>query len=295
MKKLKYFAGMLFLIPLVSAEEECGLLNLASCIPQKIYEFFITLINAPISPLLWILKSLLTEPVKLSLFSSLWAIILYVISLFYGILMLYSGFNFMFSGHDAIKRAKAKEWFMNIFIMMVLVQTSYFLYELVLDVESLLTAGVINLVDENFFLITADNIVNIGLQFFFALSYVLILLITVLFLTLRYIIVAVGVIFAPIGIFCYFIPPLNSYGKLIFNFLGVCIFTTFFDALIFLVCSQLIQIELFESFKILVMISAFLMADLLMFYLIFFSAIKSAFKTAESTAGTIGAVAKYFA
>jgi hypothetical protein len=295
MKKLKYFAGMLFLIPLVSAEEECGLLNLASCIPQKIYEFFITLINAPISPLLWILKSLLTEPVKLSLFSSLWAIILYIISLFYGILMLYSGFNFMFSGHDAIKRAKAKEWFMNIFIMMVLVQTSYFLYELVLDVESLLTAGVINLVDENFFLITADNIVNIGLQFFFALSYVLILLITVLFLTLRYIIVAVGVIFAPIGIFCYFIPPLNSYGKLIFNFLGVCIFTTFFDALIFLVCSQLIQIELFESFKILVMISAFLMADLLMFYLIFFSAIKSAFKTAESTAGTIGAVAKYFA
>jgi hypothetical protein len=295
MKKLKYFAGMLFSLPLVSAEEECGLLNLASCIPQKIYEFFITLINAPISPLLWILKSLLTEPVKLSLFSSLWAIILYVISLFYGILMLYSGFNFMFSGHDAIKRAKAKEWFMNIFIMMVLVQASYFLYGLVLDVESLLTAGVINLVDENFFLITADNIVNIGLQFFFALSYVLTLLITVIFLTLRYIIVAVGVIFAPIGIFCYFIPPLNSYGKLIFNFLGVCIFTTFFDALIFLVCSQLIQIELFESFKILVMISGFLMADFLMFHLIFFSAIKSAFKTAESTAGTIGAVAKYFA
>jgi len=295
MKKSIIISSILFLIPLVSAEEECGLLNLASCIPQKIYEFIIGIINAPISPLLDFIKSLLTEPVKLSLFSPLWAIILYVISLFYGILMLYSGFNFMFSGHNAVKRAKAKEWFMNIFIMMVLIQASYFLYGLVLDIESLLTAGIINLVDESFFLITTDNLINIGLQFFFATFYVLALLLTVLLLTLRYIIVAVGVVFVPIGIFCYFIPPLNSYGRLIFNFLGVCIFTTFFDALIFLVCSQLIQIELFESFKILVMISAFGMANLLMLYLMFFSAIKSAIKTTEKTAGTIVAVAKYFA
>jgi len=32
--------------------EECGLLNLASCIPQKIHEFFVGVINAPIQPLL---------------------------------------------------------------------------------------------------------------------------------------------------------------------------------------------------------------------------------------------------
>ena len=295
MKKSITLSSILFLIPLVSAEEECGLLNLASCIPQKIYEFFIGIINAPISPLLNIVKSLLTAPVKLELFSPLWAIILYVISLFYGILMLYSGFNFMFSGHNAVKRAKAKQWFTNIFIMIVLIQASYFLYGLVLDVESLLTAGIINLVDDQFFLITADNIINIGLQFFFGIFYVLTLLFTVLFLILRYIVVAVGVVFLPIGIFCYFIPPLNSYGRLIFNFLGVCIFATFFNSLIFLVCSQLVQIELFESFKILVMISAFGMANFLMFYLMFFSAIKSAMKTTEKTAGTVVAVAKYFA
>lgn len=294
MRKLTIPIIALILIPLVSAKE-CGLLNLASCIPEKIYDFILRIINAPISPLLDLTKSLLTEPVKLSLFSSLWAIVLYVISLFYGILMLYSGFNFMFSGHDAVKRAKAKEWFMNIFIMMVLIQASYFLYELVLDVGSLLTAGIINLVDDTFFMITADNIINIGLQFFFGIFYVFTLLFAVLFLTFRYIIVAIGVVFLPIGIFCYFIPPLKSYGRLIFNFLGVCIFITFFDALIFLVCSQLVQIELFESFKILVMISAFGIANFLMFYLMFFSAIKSAIKTTEKTAGTVVAVAKYFA
>lgn len=274
--------------------EECGILNIASCLPQKLYEFLLNIINAPISPLLDFIKGLLSEPVNIALYTPLWAIVLYVLSLFYGILMLYSGFNFMFSGYNAVKRAKAKQWFMNIFLMIVLIQASYFLYSLILDIESLLTAGIINLIDPNFFLITADNIVNIGLQFFFAGIYVTTLFFTVIFLTLRYIVVAVGVVFVPIGIFCYFIPPLREYGKLIFNFLGVSIFTTFFSALIFLVCAQLIELSLFESFKILVMISAFNMANFLMFYLMFFSAIKSAMKTFDSTAGTVMSVAKYF-
>ena len=285
--------GVLF-FPFVKAEGECGLLNLASCIPEKIYDFVIVIINSPISPLLGLVKSLLTEPVNPSLFAPLWAIVLYILSLFYGILMLYSGFNFIFSGYDAIKRAKAKNWFMNIFIMIVLIQASFFIYEIILDFESLLTAGIINLVDESFFMITADNLINIGLQFFFSVFYVLTLFSVVLFLTLRYIIVAVGVVFIPIGIFCYFISPLNGYGKLIFNFLGVCIFITFFDSLIILVCSQIVQIPVFENFKILVMISAFGMTNFLMFYLMFFSAIKSAMKTAENNSGVVFAVAKYF-
>ena len=275
--------------------EECGLLNIASCLPQKLYEFFIDIINAPISPLLDFTKNLLTEPVNLSMFASIWAIVMYILSLFYGLLLMYAGFNFMISGYDAIKRSKAKEWFGNIFFMMVLIQASFFLYSLVIDVNALLTSGMINLADPHFFLLTADNIINIGLQLFLGLIYVLTLLFTVLILTLRYIIVAIGVVFLPFGIFFYFIPPLQNYGKLILNFLGICIFITFFDSIIILACSKLIEIAFFENFKILVMISAFSMINFLMFYLMFFSAIKSAFKTGGSIAGTVASVAKYFA
>jgi len=293
-KYLSIFLKIILSIPLVSAEE-CGILNLASCIPLKIYEFLISVLNAPIMPLLEFLKALLTEPVNISLFSSLWAIMLYVISLFYGILMLYSGFNFMISGYDVVKRIKAKQWFLNLFLMIVFVQASFFLYALVLDIGSLLTAGIINLIDESFFMITADSIINIGLQFLFVTVYVFTLFITIILLTFRYIIVAVGVVLVPIGIFLYFIPPLKGYGKLILNFLGICIFITFFDALIFLVCAKLVEIALFKDFRILIMVSALTFANFMMFYLMFFSAIKSAFKTAENTAVTIGAVAKYFA
>jgi len=292
--KKALFGLPLLLIPLVSAEEECGLLNLSACLPQKLYDFFINILNSPIQPLLTLTKALMTEPIKLEAFVSLWAIILYVLSIFYGLLMLYSGFNFMISGYDAVKRARAKEWFRNIFIMIVLVQASYFIYSAVIDVNSLLTAGVISLVDQKFFLITADNIVNIGLQFFFAFIYVITLILTVIMLTFRYIIVAGGVVFVPIGIFLYFIPPVNSYGRLILNFLGTCIFITFFDSLILLVCSKLIDIPIFQNFKILVMITAFAIVNFLMFYFIIFSALKSAVKTGEHTAGIAMAVGKYF-
>ncbi|MFA5856895.1 MAG: hypothetical protein WC867_06030 [Candidatus Pacearchaeota archaeon] len=291
--KKALFGLPLFLIPLVSAEE-CGLLNISTCLPQKLFEFFINILNAPIQPLLSLTKSLLTEPIKLELFVSLWAIIIYIISIFYGLLMLYSGFNFIISGYDAEKRNKAKEWFKNIFIMIVLVQASYFLYSVVIDLNSLLTAGIVNLIDPNFFLITADNITNIGLQFFFGLSYVVVLIFTVLFLTFRYIIVAAGIIFLPLGIFLYFIPPVNNYGRLIINFLGISIFVTFFDSIILLVCSRLIDIDIFQNFKILVMIAAFLIVNFIMFYFMIFSAMKSAIKTGEKTAIIALAVGKYF-
>lgn len=273
----------------------CSISNFWNCIPQLMFDFIMNVINSPIIPLLDLIKKLLITPVEISLFASLWAIMLYVISLFYGLLMVYSGFNFIISGYDAEKRIKAKTWFRNIFIMIVLVQASYFLYGLTVDLGSLLTEGIFGLIDNSFFYITADNIVNIGLQFFFGLFYVLILLFTVLLLSLRYIIVASGVVLVPIGIFCYYIPPLQSYGRLILNFLGICIFVAFFDAIIFLVCSRLLDISLFQNFKILVMICAFLLSDLLMFYLMFFSAIKSALKVGGQTAGVITSTAKYFA
>jgi len=292
MKKLFFFIS-LFLIPFASAED-CGLLNLASCIPQEIFNFLINILNAPLQPLLDLTKSLLTEPIELSAFVSLWAIILYILSLFYGLLMFYSGFNFIISGYDSARRAKAKEWFMNIFIMIVLIEASYFLYSLVIDINSYLTAGMMNLVDPNFFLLTTDNMVNIGLEFFFALFYVIVLVFTSLFLTLRYLIVAAGVVFVPLGIFLYFIPPVKGYGKLILNFLAICIFISFFDSLIILVSSQLVNISLFANFKILVMISTFSIANFFMFYLMFFSAIKSAFRTIEGGAIPLVAVAKYF-
>jgi len=273
--------------------DDCGLLNLATCLPQKMFDFFIGLLNAPLQPLLSFVKTLLTANVDLTLFVSLWAIMVYVISLFYGLLLMYSGFNFIISGYDAVKREKAKEWFRNIFIMIVLVQASYFLYSWFLDINSLLTTAIINMIDGNFFLLTTDNFVNLGLEFLFTIFYVLALLITVVLLTIRYVIVAIGIVFVPLAVFLYFIPPLKEYGRLIMNFLGVCVFSTFFDAVILLACSKLVDVSIFGNFKILVMITAFSIVNLLMIYLLVFTLIKSAMKS-QGDFKVVKEAVKYF-
>ena len=108
----------------------CGLLNLATCLPEKFFEFISSILNAPIQPMLSMTKDLLDAEVNLTLFSSLWAIMVYVLSMFYALLIIWSGFTFIISGQDARKREHAKEWFQNIIVMIILIQASFFIYQL---------------------------------------------------------------------------------------------------------------------------------------------------------------------
>ena len=255
---------LLLCTPFVAAaqeQEECGITNLASCIPQKMYEFLLVLINAPLLPMLAFIKTLLTAEVYIELFYHIWSVVRYILSFFYVFLFLYSGFVFLTANANPFRRSQAKEMLKNTILMIVLIQGSFYFYGLILNVSSILSSSIISLIDPHFFLLTADNIINIGLELIYALMYSIVLAITMIMLVLRYIIVSFGVIFVPIAIFCYFIPPLKGYGRFILHMLGIMIFVTFFDLLIILGCSMIIQIPLFENFKILVMITCFFMIN----------------------------------
>jgi hypothetical protein len=279
----------LFMIPSVKAED-CGLTNLASCIPQKIFEFIMGLLNAPLEPLLNWVQSLLSASPSIELFIGVWAIIVYCLSLFYAFLFMYSGFQFLISGHDIIKREMAKEWLKNTVIMIVLIQASFYLYGLIVNLSAVMTSSVLSLVNQHFFMLTADNISNTALEFMFILVYILVLLFTLLFLILRYLVVAFGVLFVPIGIFCYYIPPLRSYGKLILNILGMFTFITFLDAIIILACSMLITIPLFQNIKILVMVTCFSIINLLFLIMTWHVITKTSL---DNGANNIAQAAKY--
>ena len=104
---------------------------------------------------------------------------------------------------------------------------------------------------------------------------------------IRYIIVCVGVVFFPVGIFLYFILPLREYGKMIMNFLLIAIFIAFLDSLILLVGCKIVEIETFQYIKILVMICIFALLNVLTFYLMLFATINSAFKSTEGIAAKV--------
>ena len=274
---------------------ECGLTNLATCLPEKFFEFLLNLLNAPVQPLLNAINSLLTEPVNINTFQAFWAIIVYIISFFYGLFFLFAGFQLMISGYDVQKRENAKEWLRNVVLMILFVQASFLLYDLIIEFSSLLTAGVVDLINPNFFLLTADNIINFGLQLMLIIPYVITLLITLLLLGLRYLIVSVGVVLFPFALFFYFIPPLQSYGKVIINVLLVAVFVTFFDAIMLLGASMLIDVGIFSAFKIVLATVAFLAVNLAMMFLIIFAGVKAVFGAMNSDVGrSVKGAVRYF-
>lgn len=270
---------------------DCGLLNFTSCLPQVFFEYIAGLLNSPLQPLLTLTKDLLSAEVNIQLFSALWAIMIYVLSLFYSLLILYSGFQLMISGYDVVKRENAKAWLRNIVIMIILVQASFFIYELAINISSALTNATLTLVNPDFFLLTIDNMTNIGLEILFFSLYIVTLLMASIMLIIRYAIVAIGVVFFPIAIFCYFVQPLRAYGLMILNFLGIATFITFIDTLILIGFSKLAEIDLFSNIKILLMIAAFNTVILAMFFLMFFSIIKSAFSFGNKIAGVVAKIA----
>lgn len=210
----------------------CGLVNLGSCLPEVFFNFLFDLINAPVQPFLQLILNLLSADVQTEIFIRLWVIIVYMLSIFYALLLVGAGISFLISGYDSEKRDSAKEWLRNIVIMIVLVQSSFFLYRLVLDLASTMTSATLSIIDSNFFSLQVSSTIGLGLALALLISYLFLLIITIFVLTLRYTIVAVGIVFFPIGIFFYFIPKLRDIGSLILNILGVSIFITFFDALL---------------------------------------------------------------
>lgn len=239
------------------------------------FEFLRDMINAPIQPFLQVTLHLLSEPIHIGLFSRVWAIMAYMLSLFYALLIMSSGVSLMLSGYDSAKRENAKEWLRNILIMIILVQASFFLYELVINLSAAMTSGMLSLVNQDFFLLSVRNASDLGLTIIFGAVYLIVLIFTSLILTIRYALVAIGVVLVPLGIFFYFIHPLKHYGKLILNILGTAIFVTFFDAIFLIGFSQLAQLPLFANIQAIVLIGAFLFIDILTAILLFFSIAKA--------------------
>jgi len=287
---------LLICTPLVAAqeaeEEDCGITNLASCLPAKMYDYLLFIINAPLLPFLEAIKSLLTAEVSTDIFHHVWTVIRYILSFFYIFFFLYAGFVFLTSNANPVRRSQAKEMIQNTILMIVLIQGSFYIYGLLLSISSVMDAAILNMIDPHFFMLTADNIVNIGLEFIFTMSYAIVLFVTMLMLVLRYIIVSFGVVLFPIGLFCYFTPPLKGYGKFILNVLGIFIFITFIDLLIILACAMLIEAPLFENIKIIVMINCFSIINYTLWLAIKFALTKSSMSTIKDD---IQQAAKYIA
>src|SRR3989338_680479 len=263
----------------------CGILSLPECIVDQLTSFIQSIVNAPLIPFLDIIRRLLTQPANVSAFGSLWAVIIYVLSTFYGLFIMAAGFNFIISGYNAEKRERAKEWLQNVILMIFFVQASFLLYSLVAEMAAGITSGIINMIDTNFFLITIDNTVNVGLEIVLGAFYLLTLLVTIIALSVNYFLASIGFVFISFCGFFFFFSPLRAIGKVIISKLAFVLFIPFFASLVLLGVSQLLTLSFFEYMKIIFMISAFMTINLLMIVLAILAVFRSVMGVLRSDVG----------
>ncbi len=255
--------------------EECSVFSLDACILNAIIDFIVLVVNVPSATLLKLNKNLLVSEGEINSFYKIWRLMIYVLSLFLCLILVFAGFCFITAGGDMIKRENAKIWLKNAITMIVLLQCSFFIYTITLQISTILTKSIFNMINFDFFVI-ASNFKSAILDLVLAPVYLGVLLSTAVILCLRYVIISAGVLLLPFGIFFYFIPPLKPYGSLINNFIFSNIFVTFFASLILFVFSKIAYLNVFRNMKIIVTITAFFTVDLIIILLMLFVVIKSA-------------------
>ena len=119
-------------------------------------DFVKELFSAPINQLLEWFRNLLGHEYDFEELQPVWNLIRYIISIFYGLLLLWSGFKFLISSSDPVARDNAKTTIKNIILMIIFVQASYLIFSWLGEIASGLTNGVLNLVPEGLFELTTD-------------------------------------------------------------------------------------------------------------------------------------------
>jgi len=253
---------------------ECSITNIGVCFSEQISDFFTGKAVISISSMLLFIKKLFLYPVDIAPFKQLWQIIVHVLSLFYSILLLGTGLGFILSGPSPVYRSAVKNMLKQIILMVFFVQSSFYIYSGLISLNTALSVLVSNNALEKFHVLSTTN-VFLDAAFFILLPYFVILVLTTLLLVLQHILVSIGLVLFPIGIFLKFIPPLKSYGQLIINVLVLIIFIPFFQVLVLAGASKLADSGFFAGHILFLHMAAFLAINLLLMFFFFFASLKA--------------------
>ena len=180
-----------------------------------------------INPFLSAIKTfILSNPNPLDLFDH-WKLIVSVISAFYILLFLVAGLKFVLGAYDVGQREEAKVWFKNALFLVIVLNASYLLYSILLDLGSGVSLVFWDAKFESLFSFEAIESLNLFSLYYLAFSS------SLLWFTLfmRYALLLIGVVIFPLGLFLFFIPPMKTYGSAILNIFGSAVFIQLIDTI----------------------------------------------------------------
>lgn len=163
-------------------------------------------------------------------------------------------------------------------MMIIGVNVSFVLYKLLLETATAITQFVWITGFESFF---TDSITgSAGFVLLIVTSGAVGLALITLFL--RYVFLLLAVLIFPIGIFLYYTPKLQNWGKIIFNLIGMALFMQFIDVIIFVASNQLMTDFTGQAGQVLVPALSFTLVAIINILMVIYAVLKSAFSIADN-------------
>lgn len=161
-----------------------------------------------------------------------------VIESLYIIVLLGLGLYYIARSTDVAGRNNAKKWLKNVVFMVVALSLSYYAFQMLMDLNQYVASEFMSKANLDFFSVGATFSSVVFLCILSATT-AGVFLITFITLLIHYILISFMFLAFPIAMFLYFIPPTQSWGKVLLQVIGIVVFMTSFDALILLGLSAL--------------------------------------------------------
>ena len=264
---------------------ECSFSNIGQCIINAITGAITGILNLILYPFVEITLSFLRTQPNVSAFYYLWRTIVSIISVLYVVVISFSGLYLILRSDSVEGRIKAKTYLKNAIILIVLIPSSFYLYDLLLKFTSGLSNIALNHVNESFFYIDYDSIGGAIEETIMYLIYLIAIIITLILLAIRYFFASIAIIFFPIGILLYFFPFTQNYGKLILNLILINLFIPFFASIMLAGFSQLAHTGIFQNLQTLLATITFITIDVMLLLLALFSVFTGIYQTINFVKG----------
>ena len=161
-----------------------------------------------------------------------------VLESLYIVVLLALGLYYIARSADVAGRNNAKRWLKNVFFMVVALSLSFYAFQMLIDLNQYVASEFMSKANLDFFSVGA-SFSSVVFLLILSASFAGVFLITFVTLLIRYIMIPFLLLAFPIALFLYFIPPTQSWGKVMLQAIGIIVFMTSCDALILLGLSAL--------------------------------------------------------
>jgi len=207
--------------------------NLPTCLVESFFSFVSNGLIVAIKAFVAAAFTLLLSVPDLNWFCGAYNQVMALIESLYTLLIMGLGLFYIIRSSDVEGRLTAKRWLKSLFLMIIALTFSFYIFKAMLDINQSIASTLLNQATTDFFSVHA-SLSDFVFAIVILLGFVSAAVLTFATLLGRYLLIPFLLLLFPWAIFFYFVPVSEGFGRFLLKLIALILFMTSLDALIIL-------------------------------------------------------------